>query len=291
MVILSGADLSGTSTPPPSTTVNDTIDVMPIAGYLMPPNNFFTDVPLARSQVTIDEGFTAAVFFAAKTRVWDDTNTLGGRVKFWFTVEGGGSVRTSSMGIQQIVSGANSQRTLTASYLAGDDAPLSAGPYNVTVWARAEANAGEGFKRLWMTKDLPLVWFGRYVTRPSPCNKPCGNCNRGRWDCNQNQCVGDNPNQCGGCNILRGPRGGGCNDGLASGQCGRWTCSGPDVVRTPYGPVDECGGCSIPSTGEPRHKGDQCLCGTHGSDIGHVLVCSPNKTLVCCDCPGTPACR
>lgn len=65
-------------------------------------------------------------------------------------------VPQGSVGVQQIVLGSsNSQRTLSASYLAQGVHRLSPGPHTIQVWVQASGS----FVHVVAFRDLPLLYF------------------------------------------------------------------------------------------------------------------------------------
>jgi hypothetical protein len=112
-----------------------------------------TDVPLARATVTIPPLGDGTVLFSAKSRVQGDSADGGGTVSIWLTIDGR---RVGSVGVQRLASPfCESQRSISASYLAAGAGALSPGPHVVEVHGRADGD----FIHLSLVRDLPLVWF------------------------------------------------------------------------------------------------------------------------------------
>src|SRR5258708_39458800 len=113
-------EISGTAAPPtPLSPANDTFDLI---GDVQ-----LKSIALARGTLTIPPGKLGTVFFAAKTRVFppgklpNQLPNADGLAKIWITVERKAlngnltSVATGPTGIQQILPGTESGRTISAS--------------------------------------------------------------------------------------------------------------------------------------------------------------------------------
>jgi hypothetical protein len=248
--------------------------------------------PIASAKINIPQGHDGVVFFTARARNLGNQDGETGFYHLWIDVsnDAGSDVPSADCASSEGIQGVNgaSQRTLSASLLTAGKCALKPGSYTATVLGEATGT----IQTAALSAEVPLIWFDEGLPLTQPCGQPCGLCNTGTWDCSLKKCVGDHPtNSCGGCKTLAGPRNAGCTDGLPKGQCGRWTCTSPDVdVCTAYGVVNDCGGCTAWTPTGERHRLDPCTCGPSGSE-GHVLVCSPQHTLVCCGCPNTPACH
>ena len=118
-----------------------------------------TDVPIATTALSIPPGRTGTVFFSAQTRVQGDSADSGGQASLWISIDG---ARVGSTAVQQLsYPNSDSQRTLTASYLA---TALSPGVHQIQVFARADGS----FKHLAVTADAPLIYFGHLSSPPPP---------------------------------------------------------------------------------------------------------------------------
>jgi hypothetical protein len=112
-----------------------------------------TDVLLAQETVTIPPLDDGVVLFTAKSRVQGDSADGGGTVSMWLTIDGR---RVGSVGLQRLSSPyCESQRSISASYLAAGSSALSPGDHVVSLYGRAEGT----FLHLSLVRDLPLVWF------------------------------------------------------------------------------------------------------------------------------------
>jgi hypothetical protein len=112
-----------------------------------------TDVALARAKVMIPRLGDGVVLFAAKSRVQGDSADGGGTVSIWLTIDG---QRVGSMGVQRLASPfCESQRSISASYLAAGAGALSPGPHVVELHGGADGD----FLHLSLVRDLPLIWF------------------------------------------------------------------------------------------------------------------------------------
>jgi hypothetical protein len=112
-----------------------------------------TNVLLAQETVTIPAHDDGVVLFAAKSRVQGDSADGGGTVSMWLTIDGR---RVGSVGLQRLSSPyCESQRSISASYLAAGSGSLSPGAHVVSLYGRAEGT----FLHLSLVRDLPLVWF------------------------------------------------------------------------------------------------------------------------------------
>ncbi|GGD72033.1 hypothetical protein [Paenibacillus nasutitermitis] len=130
---------------PTSTSSNNAVDWLNIGTG--------TDYQISGSTLTVPSGHNGTVMFMAKTRIQCDQTDLGGTVKLWLNIDG---VDVGSLGVQQLASpNGDSQRTLTASYLAAGSGALSPGTHNVKVYARADGS----FLHPSVVKDLQLIWF------------------------------------------------------------------------------------------------------------------------------------
>jgi hypothetical protein len=116
------------------------------------------------------------VFFTAKTRMMGFTSDEAGQFSLWIEIceldAAGAPVdchRTSPHAIQKTV-GSDSQRTLSASYLATGEDRLTPGKnYRATAKGRAEPFPGYetlAYKNAVMLIDVPLIWFDGEGTAP-----------------------------------------------------------------------------------------------------------------------------
>lgn len=85
-------------------------------------------------------------------------------------------------------------------------------------------------------------------------------------------------NLCGGCAELPGLPGARC------GECGAWTCTGPDSIECAPLPTNNCGGCDVPDVGG---LGEAC---TGANGCPGLLQCSPDGTEAVCDAPARNNC-
>lgn len=121
---------------------------------------------IASKQFTIPEGHDGVVLVQAKTRIQADGGDAandklpdkGGNVFLGITVDG---VNRGSVGVQQIVQdAAESQRTLTASYLAAGSERLAPGTHTITAWFKTTGDDPvNSFKHATINKDLTLLYY------------------------------------------------------------------------------------------------------------------------------------
>ena len=112
-----------------------------------------TDVLLASQTINIPDHHSGVVMFVAKSRVQGDQTDAGGIIQMWLTVDG---APRGSMGLQQIKApSGDSQRTISASYLAAGNNRLTPGSHTIQVYGRAEGS----FIHIVLLRDIPLIWF------------------------------------------------------------------------------------------------------------------------------------
>jgi hypothetical protein len=112
-----------------------------------------TDVLLASQTINIPDHHSGVVMFAAKSRVQGDQTDAGGIIQMWLTVDG---APRGSVGLQQIKApSGDSQRTISASYLAAGSNRLTPGSHTIQVYGRAEGS----FIHIVLLRDVPLIWF------------------------------------------------------------------------------------------------------------------------------------
>jgi hypothetical protein len=112
-----------------------------------------TDVRFASATFSVPSGHNGIVMFVAKSRVQADGSDLGGTVRLWISVDG---QNLSSTGVQQLkFPNSQSQRTISASYLAAGARALKPGKHTVEVYTRADGS----FLHVVLVHDLPLIWF------------------------------------------------------------------------------------------------------------------------------------
>jgi hypothetical protein len=112
-------------------------------------------VTVAQTTVTIPPGHDGVVLFLAKTRVagGNAIPTESGMAYLAITIDGN---RVGPLGIQQLMPNhADSQRTISTSYLSSGDQRLSVGQHTVQVIGWGVGN----FEHLMFFQDLPLVFF------------------------------------------------------------------------------------------------------------------------------------
>jgi hypothetical protein len=165
-----------------SQDINNTIDYVLVGGSDHATNKAVpalgSSVEIARAKISIPPGHSGVVFFSAKTRnLGVDKTESGGDFRMWIDIED--CIRPnlcaphhgkSSVAIQQ-VRNHDSQRTMTASYLAAGANKLQPGyEYIVKVMGRVDGSLKHGA----MTLDVPLVYFddeGPAASRPPPAGQ------------------------------------------------------------------------------------------------------------------------
>jgi hypothetical protein len=120
------------------------------SGYCPP---LGSGVRIAAEAFDVPSGHSGVVMFTAKSRELASADSEGGTIKLWLVVDG---VHRGSVGVQDLAAPSTiSQRTISASYLAAGTRRLRPGKHKVEVYARAEGS----FDSVWLSRDLPLVWF------------------------------------------------------------------------------------------------------------------------------------
>ena len=111
------------------------------------------DLVLASADFIVPPDHTGVVQFAAKSRVQGDKRDPGGTVELWLELDG---VRVGSTGLQRTRSpNGDSQRSISASFLAAGENALRPGSHRIEVHTRAQGT----FTYMSLVNDLPLVWF------------------------------------------------------------------------------------------------------------------------------------
>ena len=111
------------------------------------------DMLFASGDFVVPADHSGVVQFAAKSRVQGDKRDPGGTVELWLELDG---ARVGSTGLQRTrTPNGDSQRSISASYLAAGESALRPGSHRIEVHTRAQGT----FTYMSLVNDLPLVWF------------------------------------------------------------------------------------------------------------------------------------
>jgi len=106
---------------------------------------------IAQGDMIVPSGHHGNVIFSANSRVQaDNSDTPGGYVSLFLELDG---KPVGSIGVQGL--SGESERTLTASYLATGNNKRAPGPHILKVYIKTHGN----FKHLAVEQGVPLIWF------------------------------------------------------------------------------------------------------------------------------------